>query len=115
MTGVTICGLPRGDKHAWKCPCCGLESDDKEDFAVTVCWDCASGNPNCPSCVERGVEISRHRAPRGHAHRFSSWSPGRILAVTTCGYRIRAEDIGGAINRQPCRKCWPAYVLETAA
>jgi hypothetical protein len=111
---IIICGLPAGQHAKFLCRCCGLESDDPEDFAVTVCWPCADGNPDCETCVASGVEIARH-GRAGKAHRFAEWSPGRILAITTCGYRIRADDIGGAINLQPCRKCWPDYVLEAAA
>lgn len=113
--GVLICGLPSGDRLAWKCPCCGMESDDKEDFAVTACWECAAGNVNCETCIRMGVEIGRHSSSRGKAHRFSTWDPPGVAALTTCGMHIAAPDIGGTLHLQPCRRCWPATTMEAAA
>jgi hypothetical protein len=42
MTGIAIviCGLPRGENHEYKCMVCGFESDERDDYAVNMCWEC---------------------------------------------------------------------------
>ena len=37
---IYICGIAKGTTHAYKCPYCDFESDDLEDFATSMCWDC---------------------------------------------------------------------------
>lgn len=38
--GIIICGLNPGTEKKHACPFCGFESDDIEDFATGMCWDC---------------------------------------------------------------------------
>ena len=38
---MILCGVPKGDKARYRCPYCGFQSDDIEDFAVSMCWSCA--------------------------------------------------------------------------
>lgn len=41
--GVTmiICGIPRNQEGMYYCPYCDFVSDDIEQFAISMCWDCA--------------------------------------------------------------------------
>lgn len=38
--GIIVCGIQQGFEHNYRCPYCGHESDDLEDFAISMCWDC---------------------------------------------------------------------------
>lgn len=40
MPGIIICGIDKGTTHAYKCPYCDFESDDLENFATSMCWEC---------------------------------------------------------------------------
>lgn len=35
-----ICGLPKNDEGLFYCPFCGFSSDNIEEFATTMCWNC---------------------------------------------------------------------------
>jgi hypothetical protein len=37
---VIICGIGRGKEKEYACPVCGMESDDLDDFATSMCWSC---------------------------------------------------------------------------
>jgi hypothetical protein len=36
-----ICGVPKNEEGKYFCPYCNFESDDIEQFAISMCWDCA--------------------------------------------------------------------------
>lgn len=112
--GVIVCGLPCGRGAATRCPCCGFESEDRELFATTMCWECVSGHLDCENCIRAGIGISRHSRP-GRIHRFSTWDPPKVAALTTCGIHIEYSDIGGALDLKACLRCWPATPMEAAA
>jgi len=40
-TKINICGIPKKQDDIYYCPYCNFESDDIEDFATSMCWDCA--------------------------------------------------------------------------
>jgi len=50
---VIICGPAMGVEKKFACICCHMESDDPEDFAVSLCWECMDpdGKPGCESCA----------------------------------------------------------------
>jgi protein-arginine kinase activator protein McsA len=37
---IIICGLPKTEEEAYRCPYCGFTSFDIEQFAVSMCWEC---------------------------------------------------------------------------
>jgi hypothetical protein len=41
---IIICGIPPGKTLSYGCPCCDFESDDIEDFATSMCWECVYRN-----------------------------------------------------------------------
>lgn len=50
-----ICGPAQGKIKKYACICCHVESDNIEDFAVSMCWECglsADGKEGCVSCAE---------------------------------------------------------------
>lgn len=104
---IIVCSGPERDGDAYRCPCCGFESPDINDFAMATCWPCAFGdNFDCPGCVARGVWVSNDIAPRTKGHRFSRWDGD--VAVTSCGYRIVRVDLGNAsdLGSPDCKRCW---------
>lgn len=115
LDGIIICGLPKGEHHAHKCPCCGMESDNPELFAITICWECVTGNLDCETCIRSGIGIARFSTSRGRVHRFSTWDPPKVAGLTTCGIHIEYADMGAAGDLKPCRRCWPATPMEAAA
>jgi hypothetical protein len=51
MNGIIICGPAKGEDKKYKCICCGWETDDLEQIAVNMCWDCVFGyRAGCESC-----------------------------------------------------------------
>jgi hypothetical protein len=38
---LIICGLPKKQDGTFYCPYCNFESEEIEDFATSMCWDCA--------------------------------------------------------------------------
>lgn len=38
---VIICGVPKKQDGTFYCPYCSFESEEIEDFATSMCWDCA--------------------------------------------------------------------------
>lgn len=105
---VFVCGVATGHDKRFRCPCCGIESDDIDAFATSACWPCAFGmNLKCPCCREAGVWVDRFSSKRGKGHRFASWSRGGHYAITVCGQRIPRKDIGqGTAVRRECNHCW---------
>lgn len=55
---VFICGPGKGVEKKYACICCGWETDDIEQIAVNMCWDCVYGKPGCKSC---GMDENRER------------------------------------------------------
>ncbi len=37
---VIICGLAPGTVKKYRCPFCDYESDDIDNFATAMCWNC---------------------------------------------------------------------------
>lgn len=106
---IFVCGIGKGTKADFRCPCCGVEANDPEAFATTACWQCAFGvNLNCKRCRETGVPIDAFDSEKGKLHRFARWTPGGHYAVSACGVRIQRKNIGQATAvREACQKCWP--------
>lgn len=106
---IIVCfGPDEGETSLYRCPCCGVESDSLEDFAMSTCWPCAfGGNLDCTTCVAAGVWVDRFPYKGGKGHRFARWTADRA-ARTSCGLTILRGEIGQATEvRQPCRRCWP--------
>lgn len=105
-----LCGTQRGKKKAFRCACCGWESDNPESFAMSTCWPCSGiggGNLDCKRCLELGVWVDRFSSPNTKGHRMLRWEKGKRAVLTACGRRIPAKDIGqGTAVREECRVCW---------
>lgn len=37
---IIICGPAKGKEKQYRCPVCGFEDDNAENFAVGMCWNC---------------------------------------------------------------------------
>lgn len=107
--GSALCGPGKGVEKAMRCPCCGMESDNPNDFAVSLCWPCSGVgglNPGCERCLATGVWVDRFSSKRGKGHRAAHRN-GDVV-VTRCGQRIPWSDCGAATAvRDECRRCWP--------
>lgn len=40
MSLIRVCSTPKNDAGEYSCPYCGYTSEDIENFAVGMCWDC---------------------------------------------------------------------------
>lgn len=40
MASVIVCGIPKHTSGKYYCPYCSFESDDIDQFAVGMCWNC---------------------------------------------------------------------------
>ena len=58
---MIICGIPKNAEGLYYCPCCGFISENLDNFAIGMCWDCVYGKRGCISCQE-SVIIERARA-----------------------------------------------------
>ena len=38
---IIICGISKNEEGLYYCPYCDFTSDDIEQFATSMCWDCA--------------------------------------------------------------------------
>ena len=107
---TAICyGPEEGDVKRYRCPCCGVESDCLEAFAMSTCWLCVEGNLDCHRCLDRGVPVNHFRGQRAKMHRMDYWSADRSHIWCECGEIILADNIGQAtaVITDYCRKCWP--------
>jgi len=110
MAGVIICGPAAGKRKKLRCPCCGMESDNIEAFATSMCWQCAfAANLDCKRCIEVGVFINHFQAPKAKGHRAVRWEKGKRHIVAACGFRIPKGEIGqaSAAGLPECKRCWP--------
>jgi hypothetical protein len=57
------CGPLRGERRAWKCHSCGLESDDIEDFNIGTCWECCHRASWSDMCQQERHEECEHGDP----------------------------------------------------
>lgn len=110
--GVMICcGPKKGVRKAFRCGCCGFETDDIEAMAMSTCWACSGiggGNLDCENCRDMGVWVDRFSTKRSKGHRMLRWEKGKRAVLTACGVRIPTKDLGqGCAVRTECRRCWP--------
>lgn len=40
MINIISCGPDKGIEKLYKCIACDFESDDLENFGVSMCWEC---------------------------------------------------------------------------
>lgn len=53
---IIVCGPGKGTEKKYSCICCGWETDDIEQMAVSMCWDCVYGKEGCPNCEAMRAE-----------------------------------------------------------
>lgn len=114
MINVIACGVDQGTEKKYRCPCCGMESDDIERFATSSCWACAFAmNVTCANCIKFGVGINHFRAPRAKLHRLRVMFDTAVMpvetALTMCGFKIPRLEMGQATaaSLPECKRCWP--------
>jgi hypothetical protein len=114
MKAGFLCGPAKGTKKKpYRCICCAVAFNNPEALGVSICWNCMGGNPDCPSCVARGVPFQDFfdETPTQRMHRFARWAKGHKTAIMRCGLPITRGRLGQAIAAQPRikahRACWP--------
>lgn len=55
MSGVIVCGIPKNEQGQYYCPYCDYKSDDIENFAIAMCWDCVFRNDIEETKEETGI------------------------------------------------------------
>lgn len=110
---IIVCGVAEGAVAKYRCPCCGMESDDLDAFATSMCWPCSSGNLQCERCLSSGDVLAslfepgwwlRGDKPRNKAHRMVA------KESAACGVRIPYERATGGGSGDHCRRCFPDEV-----
>jgi hypothetical protein len=100
---VILCAVPAGTTRAYKCSCCGIETDDPDLFATTSCWGCAfAANTACKTCLAHGIEVSRFGDGDVVAHVL------RDATVTCCGLPFDPASWTGPADLPVCTGCTPA-------
>jgi len=63
---VIICGLGKGKVKKYSCICCGWETDDIEEMAVSMCWDCVCGTKKgCRNCESFDIKVGEWQENTG--------------------------------------------------
>lgn len=107
--GSALCGVVRGEDKAYRCPCCGMESDNLDAFATSMCWECAFNmNWECSACLDNGVEVAPFQRP-GKVHLLREKKEDYHIWRTRCGVTVDPETWTGPGDREPCRRCHPYY------
>jgi len=50
--GYIMCGLDKGETHKYKCSFCDYESNNIDNFATSMCWECVYGPDIAPNKEE---------------------------------------------------------------